>query len=782
MMKRVAAGWMMGAMVAMLGAGACAPEPESAPGGEFQEAQALEGGVGGEVEGLEEDHSNHSSIVFSTPEAIARVFDQDRNRARLEYPDAFRQVGWMVDADELAGMEYRVERADGSTSAWEPVEVYWNEGRMFNARVRLAEAVHVIELRGFEGISFAEVEFFEEVVAPDEIQRAERPDAPGEIGTTRQAVAPRSLVIPRSEWGAINPDKICGDVVAPYRASIHHTYLPANDGGDAGARMRQMQSYHINTQGWCDIGYHFVISQAGNIYQGRSRSDRPGAHVGYQNSGNVGISYIADFTTQIPSQTQLQAGASILRWVHETHGVPLNRTAVKGHREWPGQSTSCPGDNMMNRLDTLLQMTLDLIDPPAPDNLKVALSAKMQGGDNFVAQGSSAGVDDALPGDRVSAEILLSNDADRVLRGVRLGYAFDEQGLTPVSYVIESDHPAGDQSSWSVNDATDAAGNPARDQMGTSGELIMNAFSSGESKRVVVEFEVSDYSFGLVPFGGVRAWVSEIEDVYAQSSFGAAPTLNRTAGILEAAEGLDLFDHDAWFFEGPQGEDVEGWSASGIEAFDSFQLNTSHGLLAQHLTGEGASITSPGWTTIDADRFGEVVIRARSHDGAHLKALGWIRDGESYAAARQVLFEAPGDGEYHDLVVDLSGHPQWSGEVRGLRVELLHGESPVDGESGWYDVDHIYVQDRASGTTSTAYAPVVDVAPVVIVSGGEGEAGEDGTPDEQTPGLGANDGDGRNVRTASGCATTGRSGGEAPLAALVALVGWVFARRRRHLV
>ncbi|RVU43588.1 hypothetical protein EA187_12235 [Lujinxingia sediminis] len=788
MLNRASAKWVMWACAMMLGASGCAGEDAAEAASErgaLEEGASLPSEGRELVDGHHADHRHHSSVVLATPEAVAEVFDEEANLARLEYPDAFQQVGWMMDADSLAGMEYRVARADGSFSKWEPVEVYWNEGRMFNARVRLNSPAHVMELRGFEGITFAEIEFFEEVVAPEQLQRPERPLPPeagdsGPIGTRRQAsVAPSSLVIPRSEWGAINPGKICGSVVAPYRASIHHTYAPSGDGGDAAARVRQMQSYHINTRGWCDIGYHFIVSQAGNIYQGRSRSDRPGAHVGNQNSGNVGISFIADFTTQTPSQTQLNAGARMLKWVHETHGVPMTRTAVKGHREWPGQSTSCPGGNMISSLETLLQKTRDLINPPAPQTYEVALDVTLKGGEAMVDQGSSEGVVDALPGAEFSAEILLKNASSSAIRGVRLGYAFDELGLTPLSYTIESDHPGLDQSSWSTNDAMQVESNPEPAQMGSSGELVMNAFSAGESKRVVVTLRADSYSFAMAPFGGVRAFVTHIDDVYAQSTFDASPGVNRTGTTLRAHAGLDIFATDAWFFEGPEGPDVEGWTAEGVDAFDEFRLNTSHGLLALHLVGEGATVSSPAWTAIDADAFPELVLRARSHDGEHVKAVYWSREGEAFSEERSVRFEASGDGEYHDLIVNLSEHPEWSGEVKALRIALLAEGAPGEEASGWYDVDHIYFQNRAAGTTTTEFGPVIDQAAVALLpEGGGGEAEPDGEGGG-SPGLGANDGEQPGVRTASGCATTGQQGGGTP-AAILLLLGWVLASWRRR--
>ena len=302
-------------------------------------------------------------LDLPTNQAARALFGE--GLAHIESSDAFRQVSWMMDAGDVSGLEFKVLTHQGEWTEWAPVEITFEEGIMKNALIRLEEPTYELKMRGGEEIDSALMEFYEEVVARQEFlpnpvapqgDSLEDPTAGGmeDIAVTRQAsVAPSNLVISRSQWGATNPNKVCGNVVAPYRIAIHHTYRPASDGGDAAARMRSMQSYHMNNLGWCDIGYHFVVSQSGHIYQGRSRSDRPGAHVGGQNSGNVGISFIADFTTQTPTNTQMDAGARIMRWVRDHHGVALNRNTVKGHREHSGQSTSCPG-GMVNHLGDLI--------------------------------------------------------------------------------------------------------------------------------------------------------------------------------------------------------------------------------------------------------------------------------------------------------------------------------------------------------------------------------------------------------------------------------------------
>jgi hypothetical protein len=215
------------------------------------------------------DHAGEEpvfEISIANARETARMFEG--GVARLVSPVPFKQLGWMMDALEVSKLQYRARKPDGIWTKWEDVFVYFSDGMIHNAHVLLDFPTTEVQLRGGESILSALFEFREEVVARREILSADDPDKnDSDLRTTQQAVAPASLVIPRSSWGAINPNKICGSVVRPYRMTIHHTYRPSGDGGDPAARMRGMQSYHINTNGWCDIGYHFVVAQSGRIYQ-----------------------------------------------------------------------------------------------------------------------------------------------------------------------------------------------------------------------------------------------------------------------------------------------------------------------------------------------------------------------------------------------------------------------------------------------------------------------------------------------------------------------------------
>ena len=62
-----------------------------------------------------------------------------------------------------------------------------------------------------------------------------------------------------------------------------------------------MQNYHMDSNGWCDIGYSFAIGGDGEVYEGRGWN-HVGAHTGGFNSVGYGVDFIGDFTDHDPTQ------------------------------------------------------------------------------------------------------------------------------------------------------------------------------------------------------------------------------------------------------------------------------------------------------------------------------------------------------------------------------------------------------------------------------------------------------------------------------------------------
>jgi hypothetical protein len=113
----------------------------------------------------------------------------------------------------------------------------------------------------------------------------------------------------------------------------------------------------MDTNGWCDVGYHFLIGQDGRVYEGRPL-ELLGSHVGGNNTGNIGISYIGCFHTSgcsglgptTPTGASVEIGGRLVGTLARLYGVTIDGTRIKGHGQHPGQSTSCPGANLRSRV------------------------------------------------------------------------------------------------------------------------------------------------------------------------------------------------------------------------------------------------------------------------------------------------------------------------------------------------------------------------------------------------------------------------------------------------
>jgi len=742
--------------------------------------------AGGDDPADEETHDHGDGYLHSVSLAdageVARTFDE--GRATFDAPVRFRQVSLIVEMSPETELQWRAHRDGERPGRWKPVEITWREGRSHVGRALLERPADRIELRASRTLDSAYLEFSERITARTagpltrELPRAGTDELDGDYRTTRQLEAPDSLVVSRTEWGARDPNKICGSKHNPYRMTIHHTGTPSSDGGDPAKRMREIQAFHIDNRGWCDIGYHFVVSQSAKVFQGRSTEKRTGAHVRRDNTGNIGISLIGNFDDQTVGSDQFRATTRIVNWVHETYSIPLDRDRVRGHREWPTGSTSCPGENLLNRLDELLRKSEN------PDGSgtewDVRIDAGLVDSDNPYDQGSSTAIPDAFPGDGLRAEIVVKNASPEPIREVRLGYLIETPHLRPTGYTIYDDHPEYDQKSWSVNDSNSADANP--ESLSSDGRLTLYAFSSGESKRVLVDLEATTYSLGAIHHPDVRGWIRHIKDVYGtKEGWNDSVSTNEIGGELRDFAQVDVPSRNEWRFENEDTqENLEGWTGCCSGDYEYLEVNRDVGAMAMKVSGPDPRLESPSWTRIDASAYDQLVVRLRSHDGSHSAAVYWKREGESFADSRSFRFEAPGDGDFHTLAVPVGEDPEWSGTITGLRIDPLDsGATPGSGASRWYDIDGMYVRSSETGETSTDRETYGGATTVEHIDGNTDEPDDTDDPE---------DGSGGNVqRSASpdevrvkGCTAGGRST-PIPAGILVVLVGWLALRRRQSI-
>ena len=165
---------------------------------------------------------------------------------------------------------------------------------------------------------------------------------------------------PRTSWGARAP-KVAPEVAPSAKFGIVHHSVSTNayGPGDVPSILRSIQAFHMDGNGWDDIGYNFAVDRYGGMWEARSGGiDRAviGAHAfedNYQSSGMVGI---GEFDSSGPTGAMLDSFGQLMGWKLQLHGWDVNipfegRPAIVGHRDV--NQTACPGQLLYNSLGTI---------------------------------------------------------------------------------------------------------------------------------------------------------------------------------------------------------------------------------------------------------------------------------------------------------------------------------------------------------------------------------------------------------------------------------------------
>src|ERR671933_2569770 len=209
-------------------------------------------------------------------------------------------------------------------------------------------------------------------------------------------------VIPRIDWGADEAYRFdsSGTEIWPpafypvQKLIVHHTATQNSD-PDPAATIRSIYYYHAVTQGWGDIGYNFLIDEAGNVYEGRhtfdyasggSPTEEDGAgngvtaaHAQGYNSGTSGIALLGTLSTRDATPAARDALERLLAWESDHHAIdpqgaslytnPVSGTQatfpnIAGHRDVA--ATECPGGTFYATLPTIRSDVASMLGAPAP--------------------------------------------------------------------------------------------------------------------------------------------------------------------------------------------------------------------------------------------------------------------------------------------------------------------------------------------------------------------------------------------------------------------------------
>eukprot|EP00105_Crassostrea_gigas_P026932 XP_011448071.1 PREDICTED: peptidoglycan-recognition protein SC2-like isoform X3 [Crassostrea gigas] len=156
-------------------------------------------------------------------------------------------------------------------------------------------------------------------------------------------------VYSRATWGARDPTSVSAISTPVDLFFIHHTTgSRCYDFSTCAAKVRNTQNYHMNTKGWSDIGYSFLVGEDGAVYEGRGWNN-VGAHTSGYNSQSFAAAVMGNFMTTKPNTAALNAVKNLIQCgVNLGHITSTYR--LYGHRDV--STSSCPGDALYNEIKT----------------------------------------------------------------------------------------------------------------------------------------------------------------------------------------------------------------------------------------------------------------------------------------------------------------------------------------------------------------------------------------------------------------------------------------------
>jgi N-acetylmuramoyl-L-alanine amidase len=129
-------------------------------------------------------------------------------------------------------------------------------------------------------------------------------------------------------------------------AILHYSATPEGRDFD----VEDIREWHVDGNGWSDVGYHYVIKLDGTIQEGRPIS-KTGAHCKGHNKGSVGICYIGGgLKNGTDTRTEAQK-ASILQLLIELTNV-YGIKKISGHNQY--SKKNCPGFNVPSEYSSLV--------------------------------------------------------------------------------------------------------------------------------------------------------------------------------------------------------------------------------------------------------------------------------------------------------------------------------------------------------------------------------------------------------------------------------------------
>jgi uncharacterized protein with LGFP repeats len=188
----------------------------------------------------------------------------------------------------------------------------------------------------------------------------------------------------RAQWGADESlrSRNAGCGAPAYASTVKVAFVHHTDGtndytaAQVPAIIRGIYAYHVESNGWCDIGYNFLVDRFGRVWEGRYGGITRavvGAQAGGFNTMSTGVALLGEFSSVTPPPAMVNALETLLAWkLSLTYADPTGMTSlvsgggpdtgypagrlvplhvISGHRD--ADQTTCPGQAAYNLLPSI---------------------------------------------------------------------------------------------------------------------------------------------------------------------------------------------------------------------------------------------------------------------------------------------------------------------------------------------------------------------------------------------------------------------------------------------
>jgi hypothetical protein len=304
-----------------------------------------------------------AGVAHATPPVQMFVRDVgSSSRSLASATPRFNLVGihWQGRGNPL----FRVRGAQGRWSAWQTADDDWGHSGIW----RKSDAVWTGTATAIQIRKRGQVTHVREYLLWS---------PPVSDPTRRIQIAGSPVIVSRAGWHAEEEIRRHPPRYAPTLqfALVHHTVTTNGYSCSQSASIvRGIEVYHVEGNGWDDIGYNFLVDACGQIFEGRYGGiDKNviGAHSQGFNTGSVGVAVIGTYSSLAPSNAAQNALVKLLAWrLDVAHvdpsasvvytsggnskypaGKKVTLKTISGHRDT--YFTECPGNVLYNLLPSI---------------------------------------------------------------------------------------------------------------------------------------------------------------------------------------------------------------------------------------------------------------------------------------------------------------------------------------------------------------------------------------------------------------------------------------------